>query len=230
MAARRADRPEVVRMDATHADTLQAGAEQLQLQLRPRQADDLLRFLALLQRWNRTYNLTSVRDEAGMLTHHLLDCLAVLAPLHREQPAAARVLDVGSGGGLPGVVLALMRPDLDVHCVDPVGKKMAFVQQVAGELTLPNLSAWHARAEDLPPKPPFDVVVARAFSSLGQLVHVTRHLLAQGGRWMAMKGADPEQERAALPADIDVFHVEQLKVPGLDAQRCLVWMRRRPMP
>jgi 16S rRNA (guanine527-N7)-methyltransferase len=194
--------------------------------------DQLAAYLALLRKWNAAYNLTAVRDVAQMRVQHIADCLAVVAPLRREAVAVLggkpglRVLDVGSGGGLPGVVLALANPLWDVSCTDAVGKKAAFVRQVAGELGLPNLHAIHARVETLT-DPPFDVVTARAFASLPELVRLTRPLLARGGVWMAMKGKRPDAELAGLPADIDVFHVEPLTVPALDAERCLVWMRLR---
>jgi 16S rRNA (guanine527-N7)-methyltransferase len=187
----------------------------------------LERFLALLARWNAAYNLTALRDPAQMRTQHLADCLAVLPPLRRHLGVrAARILDVGSGGGLPGVVLAAAEPAWDVTCIDAVGKKAAFVRQTAGELELPNLHAEHARVETLR-GPPFDVITARAFAALPEFVRLTRPLLAPGGVWMAMKGKRPDDEIAALPADVEAFHVESLAVPGLDADRCLVWMRPR---
>jgi 16S rRNA (guanine527-N7)-methyltransferase len=185
-------------------------------------------YLALLQKWNKAYNLTAVRDAAQMQVQHLADCLAVVLPLQRHAAGRAlRILDVGSGGGLPGVVLAISKPDWDVTCVDTVGKKAAFVRQVAGELVLPNLHSAHARVEQLA-APPFDVITARAFASLAGLVEGTRALLHADGVWMAMKGKRPDDEIAALPADIAVFHVEPLTVPGLDAERCLIWMRKKP--
>lgn len=189
----------------------------------------LLGYLDLLQRWNATYNLTAVRDPYRMLTQHLVDCLALVAPLRRHQgPAAtARLLDVGSGGGLPGVVIAIVNPDNDVTCVDAVGKKAAFVQQVATSLRLKNLHSQHTRVEQMNAAA-FDVITSRAFASLADFVALTRRHLAADGVWLAMKGKDPVDERAALPTDIDVFHVEQLSVPGLDADRCLVWMRPKP--
>ena len=189
------------------------------------QASALSRYLDLLQRWNATYNLTAVRDRAGMLTQHLADCLAVLPSLQRHAPQG-RLLDVGSGGGLPGVVLATMLPHWDVTCVDAVAKKAAFVRQVAGTLSLPNLHAAHSRVEGLK-TPPFDLITSRAFASLADFIALTRQHLAPGGVWMAMKGRVPEDEIAALPPDVHVFHVEPLQVPGLDAQRCLVWMQAR---
>jgi 16S rRNA (guanine527-N7)-methyltransferase len=189
----------------------------------PLQAQQLTQFLDLLQRWNSTYNLTAVRGRADMLSHHLADCLAVVGAVRRVR-AVGRLLDVGSGGGLPGVVLAICLPGWDVHCVDAVGKKAAFVRQVTATLGLPNLQAHHARVEDLD-SPPFDLITSRAFATLGLFTRLTlRHLETQGV-WMAMKGRDPIEERAELPSSIDVFHVEPLTVPTLDAQRCLVWMR-----
>jgi 16S rRNA (guanine527-N7)-methyltransferase len=185
-------------------------------------------YLDLLQRWNATYNLTAVRERSAMLSHHLADCLAVITPLRRHR-AQGRLLDVGSGGGLPGVVIAALLPQTDVTCVDAVGKKMAFVRQVAGALQLPNLHAVHARVEDLR-IPAFDVITSRAFATLELFVRLTEQHLGADGVWLAMKGRTPDDEIASLPASVEVFHVEQLVVPNLDAQRCLVWMRRRPQP
>jgi 16S rRNA (guanine527-N7)-methyltransferase len=191
-------------------------------------ADDprLEQYLDLLVKWNAAYNLTAVRDPAQMRTQHLADCLAVVAPLRREfgGTTAARILDVGSGGGLPGVVLAIAEPGWDVTCVDAVGKKVAFICQVAGELALPNLHAVHARVETLDAVP-FDAIIARAFASLADFTRLSRHALATRGRWMAMKGKRPNDEIALLPPEVTVFHVEPVEVPGLAAERCLVWMR-----
>ncbi|HJV95959.1 MAG TPA: 16S rRNA (guanine(527)-N(7))-methyltransferase RsmG [Albitalea sp.] len=189
-------------------------------------AERLLRYLDLLHRWNATYNLTAVRDPQEMLAQHLFDCLAVITPLRRELGRHARVLDVGSGGGLPGAVIALVCAELDVVCVDTVGKKAAFIRQAAAELKLPNLRAEHARVEDLA-TPPFDLITSRAFSSLADFVRLTQQHLAPGAVWMAMKGKRPDAEIATLPAGVEVFHVEPLTVPGLGAERCLVWMRPR---
>ncbi|MDP1650325.1 MAG: 16S rRNA (guanine(527)-N(7))-methyltransferase RsmG [Rubrivivax sp.] len=204
---------------------LQAIFAELGLAPTEAQASALLRYLDLLQRWNVTYNLTAVRDRAAMLTQHLADCLTVIPPLQRRA-GSGRLLDVGSGGGLPGVVIATMLPGWDVTCVDAVAKKTAFVRQVAGALALPNLRAVHARIEDLK-APSFEVITSRAFASLAGFTALTRQHLAPGGVWVAMKGRTPDDEMAALPADIDVFHVEHLQVPGLEAQRCLVWMNIR---
>jgi 16S rRNA (guanine527-N7)-methyltransferase len=254
--------------------TLAAGLQQLGLPLSAATQTQLLDYMALIQKWTKVYNLTAVRDPAEMLTHHLLDSLAVVAPLRRQlqashaalptianpspatQPPSAkpiRVLDVGSGAGLPGAVLAIVCPELDVTCVDTVAKKAAFIQQAAVTLKLPNLRGVHARVEELKAAP-FDVVTSRAFASLLDFVSLTKfhvkqpagsdsqptaptsaptnmppsapaNTQGQGGVWMAMKGKHPADEMAALPADVTVFHVEPLDVPGLGAERCLVWMR-----
>jgi 16S rRNA (guanine527-N7)-methyltransferase len=210
---------------------LQDGLQALRLTISPTQTQQLLNYLALIGQWNKVYNLTAVRDPAEMMTHHLLDSLAVVAPLLRHtQGKAARVLDVGSGAGLPGTVLAIVCPELDVSCVDTVGKKAAFIQNTASSLKLPNLRGVHARVEEMQAAP-FDVITSRAFSSLADFVNLTRFHVKQpvgdkpAGIWMAMKGKHPTDELAALPADVSVFHVEPLTVPGLEAERCLVWMR-----
>lgn len=217
------------RPDEDPRAALERTAAALGLPATAAQWDTLLGYLALLQRWNATYNLTAVRDQAQMLTQHLADCLAVVGPVQRQIGGAGngQVLDVGSGGGLPGVVLATLLPALTVTCVDAVGKKVAFVRQVAAELRLPNLRAEHARVEQLK-APLADLIVSRAFASLADFVAWTRHLLAPGGVWLAMKGRTPDAEIAALPADVAVFHVEPLQVPGLEAERCLVWLRPHP--
>jgi 16S rRNA (guanine527-N7)-methyltransferase len=203
---------------------LKSGAAELGLGLSDAQFEQLLGYLALIQKWNKVYNLTAVRDPQEMLTHHLLDSLTAVTPLTRHtQGQPTKVLDVGSGGGLPGIVLAICRPELDVSCVDTVGKKAAFIQQVAAILKLPNLHGIHARVETL--SGPFDVICCRAFASLPDFVSWSRGALAQQGVWMAMKGKHPQAEIDGLPADVNVFHVEPLTVPGLDAERCMVWMR-----
>ncbi|MFT4241845.1 MAG: 16S rRNA (guanine(527)-N(7))-methyltransferase RsmG [Acidovorax sp.] len=203
---------------------LRQGVQALGLELADGQIAQLLDFLALLQKWNKVYNLTAVRDPQEMLTHHLLDSLAAVPPLRRHLAGqGARLLDVGSGGGLPGVVFAICCPHVDVHCVDTVAKKAAFIQQAAATLKLPNLHGIHARVETLPG--PFDVVSCRAFAALPDFTAWSRQALAPHAVWLAMKGKLPQDEIAALPADVRVFHVEQLAVPGLDAERCIVWMR-----
>ena len=203
---------------------LKAGAAELGLNLSEAQFEQLLGYLALIQKWNKVYNLTAVRDPQEMLTHHLLDSLTAVAPLLRHTGGrVARVLDVGSGGGLPGIVLAICQPEIDVRCVDTVAKKAAFIQQVAATLKLPNLHGIHARVESL--TGPFDVICCRAFASLPDFVNWSRGALAEQGVWMAMKGKHPQAEIEGLPADVDAFHVEPLTVPGLQAERCMVWMR-----
>jgi 16S rRNA (guanine527-N7)-methyltransferase len=213
-------------LSASLRGDLNAVSAGLALDLSPAQIDALLRYLDLLQHWNSVYNLTSVRDPGPMLTLHLADCLALVGPLRRHVGARenARLLDVGSGAGLPGVVIAALNPAVDVTCVEAVGKKAAFVRQVAGELGLHNLNSEHTRVEQLKASP-FDVITSRAFASLADFVKLTRPRLNPGGIWLAMKGKRPETELSELGADVDVFHVEQLVVPGLDAQRCMVWMR-----
>ena len=210
-------------MSAALASGLQEGLAALGLSLTQAQVTQLLDYQALIARWNQVYNLTAVRDPQEMLTHHLLDSLAVVLPLRRKMAGPGALLDVGSGAGLPGVVLAITCPELAVTCVDTVAKKAAFVQQVAVTLGLPNLKGLHARVETL--SGPYDIISARAFSSLPDLVVGSRQALAPKGVWLAMKGKDPQEERAALPPDVDVFHVEPLTVPGLSAERCIVWMR-----
>ena len=226
--------------------TLRQGVETLGLKLNDIQIAQLLGYHALIQKWNKVYNLTAIRDPAEMLTHHLLDSLAIIAPLRirlaglaYEQDGASdvsdandatsglylcRLLDVGAGAGLPGVVIAICCPDMRVTCVDAVAKKMAFVQQVATELKLPNLQALHARVETLSQK--YDIITSRAFATLLDFVTGSRAALKPDtGVWLAMKAKDTAAEIANLPANVDVFHVEQLTVPGLDAERCIVWMR-----
>ncbi len=206
---------------------LTAGAAAFGLAPDSGQIDTLLAYLALLAKWNRIYNLTAIRDPARMLEQHLLDSMSVIAPLRRWSPdGPRRVLDVGSGAGLPGVVIATLIPAFDVTCVDAVGKKASFVRQAAAELGLHNLRSRHARIESLTDEP-FDLITSRAFATLADFTALTRHLLAPGGAWLAMKGKHPTAEIDALPASIAVFHVEQVHVPGLDADRCLVWMQPR---
>ena len=203
---------------------LAEGATALGLSLAPAQHAQLLAYLDLLAKWNKVYNLTAVRDPAEMLTHHLLDSLAVIAPLVRHaQGGAARVLDVGSGGGLPGVVIAICCPEMSVACVDAVAKKAAFVQQAAGVLGLSNLRGVHARVESI--TEPYDVITSRAFATLADFTQWSAGSLGEDGVWMAMKGKHPTDEMAGLPPSVAVFHVEQLTVPGLNAERRLIWMR-----
>ncbi len=296
---------------------LRQGMSELDLALSDAQVASLLIYLALIEKWTKVYNLTAIRDPAEMLTHHLLDSLAVIKPLRaqlkgrrldglmptchgeslvvpptlhtdhepkhpslrgasatrqstdsgtsgvmdcraalamtgliasvhekenacgRDEPCdvvgsdsaiqdrtkllpTTRLLDVGSGAGLPGVVIAICCPDITVHCVDTVGKKAAFIQQVAVTLKLFNLRGIHARVENLTDR--YQVISSRAFASLLDFTTWSINALAEPGIWMALKGKDPAEEIAALPSSVHVFHVEQLQVPGLDAERCIVWL------
>ena len=215
--------------------TLRSGLATLQLVLTDTQVQQLLDYQALIGKWTQVYNLTAVRDPAEMMTHHLLDSLAVVAPLQRhlqqagliEPDKRSRLLDVGSGAGLPGVVIAICCPTVAVTCVDTVNKKATFIKQAALSLKLPNLTGLHARVESLNPSTtqPFDVVCSRAFASLADFTQWSANARAPQGVWMAMKGKQPGDELAVLPPTVEVFHVEQLRVPGLDAERCLLWLR-----
>lgn len=207
---------------------LEAGVRELGLSLSAAQIDQLLTYQDLIAKWNKVYNLTAVRDPGEMLTHHLLDSLAAIPPLLRQtQGRPLRLLDVGSGGGLPGVVVAITCPQIEVHCVDTVLKKATFIQQVAASLRLPNLRGIHARVESLRAEEGggYEVVCSRAFASLVDFTAWSRSALKPDGVWMALKGKHPADELAALPASVAVFHVEQLQVPGLGAERCIVWLR-----
>lgn len=205
---------------------LRSGLEVLDLGLQEAQIAQLLEYLALIQKWNKVYNLTALRDPQEMLTHHLLDSLAVVQPLRRHAAGRnLRVLDVGSGAGLPGVVIAICCPELAVDCVDTVGKKAAFIQQAAASLKLPRLRGVHSRVEAMDAQ--YDLVCSRAFASLGDFVTLSAGQLTQEGAWLAMKGKHPTDEIARLPREVEVFHVEPLQVPGLDAERCIVWMKKR---
>jgi 16S rRNA (guanine527-N7)-methyltransferase len=204
---------------------LREGLDHLALDLDDAQVGQLLAYLRLIQKWNKVYNLTAVRGPAEMLTHHLLDSLAAVNPLRRQtRGRAAGLLDVGSGAGLPGVVFAVCCPEIRVDCVDAVAKKAAFIQQAAAELALGNLRGLHARVETL--KEQYQVVGCRAFASLSDFVSLSSSALVDEGLWMAMKGKTPTAEMRTLPAGVQVFHVEQLTVPGLQAERCIVWMKR----
>jgi len=207
---------------------LRAGLKALQLNLADAQVAQLLDYQALIGKWTKVYNLTAVRDPAEMLTHHLLDSLAAVLPLRRHLQKAgllqgAKLLDVGSGAGLPGVVIAICCPEVAVTCVDTVAKKAAFIKQAALALKLPNLTGLHARVETI--STPFEVICSRAFASLADFTNWSVDALAHQGAWMALKGKHPADEIAALPTGVEVFHVEQLQVPGLNAERCIVWMR-----
>lgn len=178
----------------------------------------LLDYLALLQKWNKVHNLTAVRDPEEMVTLHLLDSLAVLPHVKR-----GRLLDVGSGAGLPGIVLALTNPDLRVNTLDSVGKKASFMRQAKAELGIANLEVIGGRVETYKPEYKFDTIISRAFSEISDFIRLTRHLLREGGEWLAMKGVYPHEELAQLKG-VD-FEVIELSVPGLSARRHLVFLR-----
>lgn len=216
-----------------HAQELRAGLAALGLALSDAQVQKLLAYQSLIGKWNQVYNLTAVRDPADMLTHHLLDSLAAVPALQRhlagqvlKTPGTAKLLDVGSGAGLPGVVFAICCPQLTVTCVDTVGKKAAFIKQAGLALSLPNLTGLHARVETLKDAS-FDVVCSRAFASLVDFTNWSTDALAPGGVWMALKGKHPADELAALPESLTVLKVEPLIVPGLDAERCICWIACR---
>ncbi len=210
---------------------LEALAPRLGLTLTPTERERLLAYMALIQRWTKVYNLTAVRNTGEMFTHHLLDCLAVVMPLRQGTGAggqgALRLLDVGSGAGLPGVILAMLNPGWQVTCVDAVAKKAAFIRQAAAELGLPNLEGVHGRVEGASTfrKPEFDLITSRAFASIQDFTTLTRTLLAPNGQWAAMKANLSAEERADIPSGVEMFHVEQLDVPELNEKRCLVWLR-----
>ena len=200
------------------AISLPSGLQQLGLDLSADQQDKLLAFRDLLLKWNKTYNLTALRDPQQALSHHLLDSLAILPHV-----GPGPLLDVGSGGGLPGIPLAIARPDLVVSMVDTVQKKTTFLQQTAIELGLRNVTVHHARVEEMVGQ--FAQITSRAFAELTSFISLTRHLLTPGGRWLAMKGVRPDDEIAALPAGIVVDAIIPLTVPGLDAERHLIILK-----
>jgi 16S rRNA (guanine527-N7)-methyltransferase len=200
-------------------DLLTQGLKGLDLKLPETVQQKLLDYLALLQKWNKVHNLTAVRDPVDMVTLHLLDSLAVLPHVH-----GTRLLDVGSGAGLPGIPLALARPDLQVTLLDSSHKKSAFQRQVKAELSIPNLEVVCSRAENYHPEQKFDTVISRAFSDLAEFVRLTGHLVAENGIWLAMKGVYPYEELAQLKTGVP--QVLPLQVPGLDSQRHLVSLKQ----
>ena len=200
--------------------TLTDGVRTLQLPLNDAQLTQLMDYLALLSKWNAVYNLTAVRDPAQMVTHHLLDSLAVVPAF----ASAKNVLDVGAGGGLPGMVLAIARPDMRVSMIDTVHKKTAFLTQAKAELGLTNVTVHTMRVEQLQVPQKFDVITSRAFAELNDFVTWSAHLLEEGGRFIALKGVMPNEEIARLPAGWNVMKVEPLVVPGLNAERHLVFI------
>jgi 16S rRNA (guanine527-N7)-methyltransferase len=208
---------------AQYAGQVEEGARALGLALDADQHAKLLAYLGLLAKWNGVYNLTAVRDPKAMVTQHLLDSLSAV-PAFKD---AHDVLDVGAGGGLPGLVLAIARPDIKVSLIDTVHKKTAFLTQVKAELGLANVTVYTMRVEQLQVKQPFDTITSRAFADLSDFVNWSGHLLADGGRFIAMKGVAPQEERDRLPAAWQVERVERLQVPGLDAERHLIFIHRK---
>lgn len=207
---------------AALALVLKNGVEQLDLGLSEAQQEKLLDYLALLNKWNKVYNLTAVRDPMEMMTLHVLDSLASL-PAFED---ARNVLDVGAGGGLPGMVLAIARPDMKVSMIDIVHKKTAFLNQVKAELELGNVTVYTKKVQELQVKTPYDVITSRAFADLSDFVNWSGHLLAEGGQFIALKGTAPAEERERLPDPWKVNELQPLNVPGLDAQRHLVFIGR----
>ncbi|WP_110969850.1 16S rRNA (guanine(527)-N(7))-methyltransferase RsmG [Pseudomonas huaxiensis] len=206
---------------AKHADELSTGARQLGLELSEAQQEQLLAYLALLIKWNKAYNLTAVRDPDEMVSRHLLDSLSVMSFIHSD-----RWLDVGSGGGMPGIPLAILHPEKQVTVLDSNGKKTRFLTQVKLELKLDNLTVIHKRAEEFQPEQPFTGIISRAFSSMENFTNWTRHLGNSQTQWLAMKGLHPADELVALPADFEVESEQALTVPGCQGQRHLLILRR----
>ena len=210
-------------MDQALVDRLESGCAALSLTLEPSQRDALASYLDLLLKWNRAYNLTAVRDPADMVTRHLLDSLAIAAYL-----PPGRCLDVGTGAGLPGVPLAIFYPQREFHLLDSNGKKTRFLFQVKTGLGLANMTVHQARVEHFRPAAPFDVVLSRAFASLADMVQGCRHLLSPGGRFLAMKGAFPQEELAALDGRFELLASHRLAVPGLEEERHLLELGNGP--
>ncbi|MBL8430002.1 MAG: 16S rRNA (guanine(527)-N(7))-methyltransferase RsmG [Dechloromonas sp.] len=198
--------------------SLSSGLAELGIALPEETQGKLLAFRDLLLKWNKTYNLTALRDPAQAISHHLLDSLAILPHI-----GPGPLLDVGSGGGLPGIPLAIAKPELSVSMVDTVQKKTTFLQQAVIELGLKNVTVHHARVEEMHGQ--YTQISSRAFAEIGLFISLTRHLLAPNGRWLAMKGVRPDDELKALPADISVEAIIPLTVPGLDAERHLIILK-----
>jgi 16S rRNA (guanine527-N7)-methyltransferase len=207
-------------MNQQSAARLHAGVEQLGLVLDLTTEQRLLDYIELLSKWNRVYNLTAIRDESAMVSQHLLDSLAVLPQLNGD--AIRTLADVGSGGGLPGIPLAITQPQIKVALIESSQKKASFLQQVKIELDLQNVSVHCVRVQDYRTNELFDVVISRAYSSLKDFIFQSSHLLAVGGRLLAMKGTYPEHEIADLPPGWQIHRSIPLKVPELEAQRNLI--------
>jgi 16S rRNA (guanine527-N7)-methyltransferase len=204
------------------AQVLGEGIAAMQLEVSATQQEQLLDYLALMFKWNSVYNLTSLRDPMQMVTHHLLDSLAAVPAFK----SAKNVLDVGAGGGLPGIVLAIVRPDMKVSMIDTVHKKTAFLTQVKAQLGLANVTVYTMRVEDLQVGDKFDVITSRAFADLSDFVNWSSHLLAEQGSYIALKGVAPQDEQQRLPAAWKVTGVQPLQVPRLGAERHLVLIAR----
>jgi 16S rRNA (guanine527-N7)-methyltransferase len=207
---------------AALAQVLADGIAEMGLAVTPAQQEKLLDYLALMFKWNSVYNLTSLRDPMQMVTHHLLDSLAAV-PAFAD---ARNILDVGSGGGLPGIVLAIVYPDLNVSMIDTVHKKTAFLTQVKAQLGLSNATVYTMRVEDLHKEGDarFDVITSRAFADLSDFINWSAHLLAEGGRYIALKGTAPKDEQERVPPAWRVSDVKPLQVPRLGAERHLVYI------
>ncbi|MBL8519562.1 MAG: 16S rRNA (guanine(527)-N(7))-methyltransferase RsmG [Betaproteobacteria bacterium] len=204
--------------------TLARGCEELGVAMSPEQLHALLDYVRLIEKWNRTFNLTAIREPARMVELHLLDSIAVVPHL----PRCARIADVGSGAGLPGIPIAIARPDVHVTLIDTIAKKTVFMQQAAAELKLGNVQVQHARVESFQLAEPADIVISRAFSELKDFVGASAHLLRPGGKLLAMKGLFPHEEMARLPASHQVCESIALKVPGVEGQRHLIVLSTIP--
>lgn len=205
-----------------HAEELSTGARQLGVPLTPTHQEQLLAYLALLIKWNKAYNLTAVRNPDEMVSRHLLDSLSVISFIGEDE----RWLDVGSGGGMPGIPLAILFPEKKITVLDSNGKKTRFLTQVKLELKLDNLQVIHSRVEAFRPELPFNGIISRAFSSLEDFSNWTRHLGDLNTRWLAMKGLHPADELVALPPDFQLDSAHALTVPGCQGQRHLLILRR----
>jgi len=202
-------------------EVLNDGIEAMDLPLWAAQREQLMDYLALMAKWNGVYNLTSLRDPMQMVTHHLLDSLAAVSAFEGAQ----NVLDVGAGGGLPGIVLAIARPDMKVSLIDTVHKKTAFLTQVKAELGLSNVTVYTMKVQDLKAGP-FDVITSRAFADLSDFVTWSGHLLQDGGRFIALKGTAPADEQERLPGEWKVRELRPIKVPKVEAERHLVFIEK----
>ena len=203
------------------AKLLARGVSKLGLKIDLETQQRLLDYAALLTKWNRTYNLTAIHDVEGVVRLHLLDALTVLPHVTVD-----RIADIGTGGGLPGIPLAICRPDLQVALVETVGKKASFLLQAKIEFKLANVSVHNKRVEQLQSEAPYPAIISRAFANLHDFVSLTDHLLAPDGRWLAMKGVYPTDELAALPAGVILRESIPLQVPGVDAERHLLILQR----